>query len=281
MSLSENIKRLRLEKNLTQEQLAVALGISAQAVSKWENSETYPDGAILVPLANKLGVSLDELFGNRSVFMSDISRRIITLLHNADGSERFHLARDICWQIERGLFNCRSVLEEKYDPDEIWNLQNASYILEDNGFTLVSNGKEPFFSIFLSSEDGFGDFLNEKEDLQKIFKALSRTDTVNALVWLYHKNENYIFESAFLSKVCDIPSEKMNTVLDDLLLLRVIRKRELAVNGQKRTLYDSGPNQNVIALFLIARQFGYQGAYSLQSHYKAVPFFKESCPMKG
>ena len=53
MSLSANIKRLRLEKNLTQEQLATKLGVSAQAVSKWETSETYPDGALLVPLANE------------------------------------------------------------------------------------------------------------------------------------------------------------------------------------------------------------------------------------
>ena len=59
MSFSQNIKRLRTEKNLTQEQLAASLGISAQAVSKWETSETYPDGALLVPLANELGVSVE------------------------------------------------------------------------------------------------------------------------------------------------------------------------------------------------------------------------------
>ena len=59
--LSQNIKRLRLEKNLTQEQLASMLGISAQAVSKWETTDTYPDGALLVPLAKALDISLDEL----------------------------------------------------------------------------------------------------------------------------------------------------------------------------------------------------------------------------
>ena len=64
MSLSETIKKYRLEKGYTQEQLGAALGLSAQAVSKWETSETYPDGALLVPLANTLGVSLDTLFGN-------------------------------------------------------------------------------------------------------------------------------------------------------------------------------------------------------------------------
>ena len=51
MCLSENIKNFRLKKDLTQEQLASRLGVSAQAVSKWERSETYPDGALLVSLS--------------------------------------------------------------------------------------------------------------------------------------------------------------------------------------------------------------------------------------
>ena len=145
MSLSGNIKRLRLAKKLTQEQLAASLGVSAQAVSKWETSETYPDGALLSPLAKALDVSLDELFDNDSVSMADISGRIISLIHRTEAKDRFHLARDICWQIERGLFNCRMEIEKNYDPNELENQTNASYILDDTGFTIISNGKEPFF----------------------------------------------------------------------------------------------------------------------------------------
>ena len=178
MSLSANIKRLRLEKNLTQEQLATKLGVSAQAVSKWETSETYPDGALLVPLANELEVSLDELFGNETVTMADISGRIVKLIHNTEAKERFNVARDIGWQIERGLFNCRMEIGKRYDPNEIKNQKNASYILDDNGFTIVSNGKEPFFSVFPQPEEGYGHFLNDKDDLQKIFASLSHTDTI-------------------------------------------------------------------------------------------------------
>ena len=127
MSLSANIKRLRLEKNLTQEQLAAKLGVSAQAVSKWETSETYPDGSLLVPLANELETSLDELYGNETVTMADISGRIIKLIQETEAKERFNVARDIGWQIERGLFNCRMEIEKNYDPNEIKNLKNSSY----------------------------------------------------------------------------------------------------------------------------------------------------------
>ena len=275
MSLSSNIKSLRLEKNLTQEQLATKLGVSAQAVSKWETSETYPDGALLVPLANELEVSLDEIFGNDSVTMADISSKIVKLIHATEANERFNVARDIGWQIERGLFNCRMEIEKKYDPNEIKNQKNASYILDDNGFTIVSNGIEPFFSVFPQPAEGYGHFLNDKDDLQKIFAALSHTDTMNALIYLYHKAENYVFESSVLAKDCDIPSDRMEAVLDDLLLLKIMWKQNLTINGEERTLYYSRPSHKIMALFIMAREIGYKGAYSLQSHIRNTPFIKE------
>ncbi len=275
MSLSANIKRLRLEKDMTQEQLATKLGVSAQAVSKWETSETYPDGALLIPLANELEVSLDELFGNESVTMADISGRIVKLIHNTEAKERFNVARDIGWQIERGLFNCRMEIEKKYDPSEIKNQKNASYILDDSGFTIISNGKEPFFSVFPQPAEGYGHFLNDKEYLQKIFAALSHTDTMNALIYLYHKNENYVFESAVLQRDCEIANDQINAVIDDLLTLKLIRKQELTINGEKRVLYYSRPSHKLLAVLLMTREIGYKGAYSFQSHIRNTPFIKE------
>jgi len=275
MSLSDNIKRLRLEKNLTQEQLATKLGVSAQAVSKWERSETYPDGALLVPIANEFEVSLDELFGNDSVSMADISGRIVKLIHNTEAKERFNVARDIGWQIERGLFNCRMKIEKKYDPSEIKNQKNASYILDDNGFTIVSNGKEPFFAVFPQPADGYGHFLKDRDDLQKIFVALSHTDTMTALIYLYHKNENYVFESSVLAKNCDISSDRIEAVLDDLFFLKAVWKQNITINGEERTLYASKPSHELLALLIMAREIGYKGAYSLQSHIRNTPFIKE------
>ena len=273
MSLSENIKKFRLEKNLTQEQLAAKLCISAQAVSKWETSDTYPDGTLLLPLARELGVSLDELFGNKSASMPDISRQIIALIRETDPDHRFPLAWDICWQIERGLFNCCMEIDTRYAPDEVKNQHNDSYILSDNGFTMVSNGSEPFFAVFPQPKEGFEDFLADKEALQNIFAALSHDDTVNALMWLYRRRENYIFESAVLARDCGICGEQTDRVMEELSLLKVVSKQELTVNNQKRTLFRSHPRHILIALFSIARKIGYSGAYSLQALWKSTPFF--------
>ncbi|MCR5457143.1 MAG: helix-turn-helix domain-containing protein [Clostridiales bacterium] len=63
ITIGQNIKRLRTEKGITQEQLAEAMNVSCAAVSKWERSETYPDITVLQPLAFFFGVTLDELMG--------------------------------------------------------------------------------------------------------------------------------------------------------------------------------------------------------------------------
>lgn len=63
MTIGANIKRLRTAKNITQEQLSVAMNVTCAAVSKWERGETYPDITNLQPLAYYFGVTLDELMG--------------------------------------------------------------------------------------------------------------------------------------------------------------------------------------------------------------------------
>ncbi len=62
-TMGQIIRRLRKERNLTQEELAEQLGITFQAVSKWENDNGMPDISQVVPIAHVFGVSTDVLFG--------------------------------------------------------------------------------------------------------------------------------------------------------------------------------------------------------------------------
>lgn len=79
ITIGANIKRLRIDKNITQEQLSVAMGVSCAAVSKWERGESYPDITLLQPLAYFFDVSLDKLMGyDREKVQNDIEK-IITL----------------------------------------------------------------------------------------------------------------------------------------------------------------------------------------------------------
>ena len=61
MSFADNLKQLRKEKQLSQEELAEILDVSRQAVSKWEQGIGYPEVEKLLLLSRKLNVSLDSL----------------------------------------------------------------------------------------------------------------------------------------------------------------------------------------------------------------------------
>ena len=64
-TLGRRIARLRLEYGMTQERLAMKMGVTAQAVSKWENDLSAPDISLLPELARTLGVTVDELLEGR------------------------------------------------------------------------------------------------------------------------------------------------------------------------------------------------------------------------
>lgn len=61
MSFSDNLKAIRKEKKMSQEELAEMLDVSRQAVSKWELGDGYPEAEKLLIIAGKLNVSLDAL----------------------------------------------------------------------------------------------------------------------------------------------------------------------------------------------------------------------------
>ncbi len=79
-SMGQAIKRLRKENKLSQEELAELLGITFQAVSKWENDIGMPDISQIVPLANIFKVSTDVLFG---IEQTDNLQEIQEIVRNA------------------------------------------------------------------------------------------------------------------------------------------------------------------------------------------------------
>ena len=60
-SIGDIIKELRKQRKITQTELAEKIGVTAQAISRWERSVGYPDITQLVPLAKAFGVTTDEI----------------------------------------------------------------------------------------------------------------------------------------------------------------------------------------------------------------------------
>lgn len=63
LNIGENIKQLRREKNMTQDELSELLGVSCQSVSRWENGLCYPDLELLPTISDVFGVTVDKLIG--------------------------------------------------------------------------------------------------------------------------------------------------------------------------------------------------------------------------
>lgn len=81
MDFGEQIKSVRKKENLTQEQFAIKLNVSRQAVSNWENNKNLPDIGILILMSNVFQISLDQLIKGDDQ-MNNMTEKVIK-----DGSE--------------------------------------------------------------------------------------------------------------------------------------------------------------------------------------------------
>ncbi|MBQ9806491.1 MAG: helix-turn-helix transcriptional regulator [Clostridia bacterium] len=136
MTIGTNIKRLRTAKNITQEQLSVAMNVTCAAVSKWERGETYPDITLLQPLAYYFGVSLDELMGYDQEKIQAEINEVITLYKKH-------------WNTKKG----RDIIVKAYHdyPNDYWIMHyymwNVGGDFADNDPAVLIAHKEEFLAI--------------------------------------------------------------------------------------------------------------------------------------
>lgn len=121
LNIGMNIKRLRLLKGLTQEQLAELLMISTAAVSKWEAKNTYPDITMLFPLAEIFGVTIDELLGYDEAKAKTDVEKILTEYHCLYMEGRFAEGQEL-------IVNARKKYPHDYRimNQYMWNIAGGS-----------------------------------------------------------------------------------------------------------------------------------------------------------
>ena len=82
MNIGTVIRKYRKEKQLTQEEVAGYLGVTAPAVNKWENGNSLPDISLLAPIARLLGISTDMLLSFREELTEEEMNEIIRTVSN-------------------------------------------------------------------------------------------------------------------------------------------------------------------------------------------------------
>ncbi|MBE6613516.1 MAG: helix-turn-helix transcriptional regulator, partial [Ruminococcaceae bacterium] len=196
-ALSETIARLRKEKNVTQEAVAQAVGVSTQAVSKWENGG-LPDVELLPAIADYFGVSVDMLFG-REISAGNLEEAITRRFASMPEEDRMELAFQLAWVMERALFRPD---EKDHDIAAIrashkGGPQQYSRITLDSGFTQMGLAPLSYF-LLVPENENFREKLTDGVDFTALFTDLAMPDVLDAFLLLYSRPTGKFFTAGLL-----------------------------------------------------------------------------------
>lgn len=212
MTIGQTIKLYRKEKNLTQGQLAELLGVSVQAVSKWETDTGMPDISQIVPLAKVLEVSTDKLLG----YTNEAYEKELQEIRNAYGGINF--IKDL--KVAAGLYGKALQFFNKYpDVPEV-----ALKCLECYTELFAKGAAEVSCNDFLEECERYGSSIfryeSNPDNLCKTYYLLSRAynlcgETTKAesimknLPYIYGDREYWEAEMAYADEKYELALEKI------------------------------------------------------------------------
>ncbi|HIZ56592.1 MAG TPA: helix-turn-helix domain-containing protein [Firmicutes bacterium] len=110
--IAKNLKHLRKENDMTQEEVAEALGISPQSVSKWEREESFPDITLLPALANLYQTSIDAIIGMDQINNGQSKNRVFIKAHEYMRDKKYDQACDILTEALKLFPNDQGLMSE-------------------------------------------------------------------------------------------------------------------------------------------------------------------------
>lgn len=256
------ICELRKEKGVTQEELSKYVGVSAQAVSKWENGGV-PDTELLPKIADFFETSVDRLFG-RSDFNTDISCAIFEHIRKTkpDSEERFKAIFELCWDIERSIFNFGGNVDSEIKSGRIkdYELMNGpdgqqySSILSDHGFSRMGIASKLQYFLFVPEIKDKKKGLLDNIDYVDFFEELSDKDVFNAFVLLFKRDSKKAFTENLFVRELNVDSEKTSKIIRILKKYRLIRKTQIELDDEIRDVYTFFPTPTFVGLLIFAKE---------------------------
>ena len=225
--LGENIKRLRLQKELTQENLSEFLGVTSQSVSNWERGETYPDITMLPEIAGFFNVSVDELLGvNRAEDEAEIIKELETYDNLRDGRSKLEIISKLKekfpndFRILLRYMTCLVHFKEN-TPENIAKIISIYENIKQNcnNDKIRISAKRHIIELYkgLSEKEGSGITF---EDCEKIIKEMPRMRDGQEMFCFYYP-ENYQNGDEII----------MDTLEEQFLLLNTVYSHYFHYNG--------------------------------------------------
>lgn len=237
--IGENIKNLRRQKDVTQEELSAYLNVSFQTISKWERGENLPDINMLAALANYFDVSTDELLGmdkQRSDFFSDKFHRTVNILITEEKYDeavsKFREAQKIYPNntgINSGLAMTLALRNELSDRDEAVEL--CQRILGDLKYEKVKTSIRTVLFILLKNT------MSREETLMQV-KRLTHIWECREMITLelYNGDERTNYLKGLSHLIISLLYEKLeNPQLTDTELIKMINVGPQNISDNKET----------------------------------------------
>ncbi len=248
-----NLRRIRKEKGITQEQLADAAGVSAQAVSKWEMN-SFPDAALLPRIADRLGVSIDELFGRKNENIS-IYDRVIEHIKATPEDKQFAEVFNICRALLMAKGGC-----PRYDPltPDILDCQYDIHSRMDfyEGFMETRNNADlQYFFLFPEPKCGYDKVLKYDEQYVKLFSVLAKPNALKALYFLAGRDGTMFFKRGTLVHELGISPENAKEIITDFCDIRFIWEATLNGGESSEKIYQFLARCELVAFLTAARYF--------------------------
>ena len=254
LNIGKHIAEMRKQKGITQETLADAVGVSGQAVSKWESGGN-PDIELLQPIADYFGVSIDRLFGREALNDGDLRRY---LRKTPDMTERIRKVFDFCWQMEFSTFDPVSGFSEADSnmPDIHLDYQNCfSQILLDSGMTSLNMSKDlRYFFVAPQPVEGWKKALHYKDVYKEMFAFLADETALQALLFLYARESVASFTPKLLEKQFGIAQPKAMEILDGLQRYELVRTEDIELDDEMKTVYNFNPNPAMVPFLIFLEE---------------------------
>lgn len=270
--LSIKIKEFRTKKGITQEELGNLVGVTTQAVSKWERGGT-PDAEILPQIAAALGVSIDALFGVEQDTGSRLEDFIIEELYSEEGEDAFQRAVSLCIAIEMGLFKMdalknKAAGEVLDSVDDEQEHEFFSTLVSNEGMVrtrLSQNGR--YFFIMPEPEVGYREFLENIEGLSQVFTALSDKDAIKCLFFVCQRMHKAI-SAELIAENVGISEEKVEKIMEQLAGINLVACNEVEMVGGDVKVYVLRRPETILPLLTFARELGVKKVFDFGYMYK-------------
>lgn len=264
--LSQQIAALRRERGLTQEQLGQLVGVSAQAVSKWEKGGA-PDVELLPVLADRLGVTVDRLFGRASEASGDLGEQLFRWFHTIPKEERlWRLFRLLAGSFLNIYFSSNNLgsradfsdlVETCYAEDVFPGAQGSTWLRSvlatDEGMLLGVFAKNlPIFLLLPEPAGGYASHFAPNGDYRSLFAALSLEGSMEMLRYLYAQRQNYYTVSA-LAKRTGLSQATVETAARSLTQCNLLRQKSLELDEGTVAVYMVHDNYALVPFLYFAR----------------------------